>query len=254
MKSAKMNSAKNHRNVVLLVGLLTVLFSIVSCSGKVDTTIRNDSSARVAIRIDVPETLAARVRQLSDVSPKANLFDIARIKQEFSTRKSIQLIDASSGGPNSMTAVLWVPDLGALVKDTSLVPTGMITFEKVAAYGSNLSQHKLAVNITKDNASAAYQLFPGMDQSLIENLNPPALDKDPVSAQDYRTNLETVIIGKKAMPAFDACTLDVTVTLPKTATSGKGGTINGQTFKAKLPLFDILMLEKPIQMELVWPE
>jgi hypothetical protein len=220
----------------------------------VDATIRNDSSARVAVRIDVPETLATRVRQISDIPAKANLFDITRIKEEFSTRKSIQLIDASSGSANSMTAVLWIPDLNAFVKDTSLVPTGMIGFEKVAAYGNTPAGHKLTVNITKDNANAAYQLFPGMDQTLIENLNPPALDKDPVSAQDYRTNLETVIIGKKAMPAFDACMLDITVTLPKSATSGKGGTVNGQTFKVKLPLFDILMLEKPIQMEIVWPE
>jgi len=253
---ASRRGGKSGTVVFFALGIFAALCvcSLSSCSGKVDASIRNDSSARIALRIDVPDALATRVRQISSIPAKADLFDIARIKQEFAGRKSISLIDVSSGSTNSLTAVLWIPDLSAFVRDSSLVPAGMITYDTVPAYGSQPTQRELAVNITRDNAEAAYSLFPGMDEVLIENLNPPALDKDPVSAADYRTNLETVIIGKKAMPAFDACALEITITLPKTVTSAKGGSASGQVFKAKIPLFDILMLEKPLQMALRWPE
>ncbi|MCE5257227.1 MAG: hypothetical protein LLF89_10340 [Spirochaetaceae bacterium] len=253
LSTGRPRHAKGWLAIALGTSVLCIFF-MSSCSGRVDATIRNDASARISLRIDVPDTLAARVRQIGNIPAKAELFDIARIKAEFEGRKSISLVDVSSGSPNSLTSVLWIPDLNAFVKDSSLVPSGMITYNKVPAYGSQPAQRELALNITKDNAEAAYSLFPGMDEVLIENLNPPALDKDPVSAADYRTNLETVIIGKKAMPAFDACALEITVTLPKSASSAKGGSVNGQVFKAKIPLFDILMLEKPIQMELRWPE
>ncbi len=225
-----------------------------SCAGRLETTIRNDLSARMALRLEVPEALGARVRQIGGISPKADLFNSALLKEEFLGRKSIFLVDLSSPSPESLTSVIWVPSIAAFSADRSLVPAGMIELKSLPAGGSQPAQKELSVSLTRENAAAAFSLFPGIDKRLIDSLSPPALDADPISAAEYRMNLETVIIGKKAMPAFDACALELYITAPRTILSSSGGTVQGQVFKTKIPLFDMLTLETPIRFALRWAE
>lgn len=227
---------------------------IASCSGRLETTIRNDLSARMALRMEVPEALGARVRQIGGIPARAELFNTAKLKEEFAGRKSIFLVDVSAPSPESLTSVIWVPDIVAFSTDRSLVPSGMIELKTLPGSGSQPAQRELSVSLTRENASAAFSLFPGIDRNLIDSLSPPALEKDPISAAEYRMNLETVIIGRKAMPAFDACVLEVSITAPRTILSSSGGTAQGQVFKVKIPLFDMLTLETPIRFALRWAE
>ncbi|HWR11048.1 MAG TPA: hypothetical protein VN445_04465 [Rectinemataceae bacterium] len=228
--------------------------TLASCSGRLETTIRNDMSARMALRLEVPEALSARVRQIGGIASKSELFDVTALKEEFSGRKSIFLVDVSAPSPESLTSVIWVPDIRAFVDDRSLVPATMITFKSIPASGSQPAQRELSVSLTRDNAAAAFALFPGVDGKVLDSLSPPALEKDPITAEEYRMNLETVIIGKKTMPAFDACALDVAITAPRTILSSSGGTVQGQVFKVKIPFFDMLTLEKPISFSIRWAE
>ena len=225
-----------------------------SCSGRLETTIRNDMSARMAMRLEVPESLSARVRQIGGISPKAFLFDTSKLKEEFALRKSIFLVDISAPNPDSLTSVIWVPNIEAFTNDRSIVPTGMIELRTLPAAGSQPAQKELSVSLTRGNAAAAFSLFPGIDKKLIDSLSPPALEKDPITAAEYRMNLETVIIGKKAMPAFDACALELSITAPRSILSSSGGTAQGQVFKAKIPLFDLLTLDRPISFAVRWAE
>jgi hypothetical protein len=237
---------------LLKAGLFILLFAMTSCTAKLETTIRNDLSARMALRLDIPELLSSRVRQISGISPQASLFDVDQLKKEFAGRFSIFLIDVSTTGPDGLTSIVWVPDLIALSKDRTLVPEGLISVKTIPGSGTLPDQKELSVSINRKNASAAFKLFPGVDRKLLESMSPPALDPDPLSAAEYRMNLEQVIIGKRAMPAFDLCALDISLTAPKTIQSATGGTAQGQVFKARISLFDMLTLEKPIQFSLRW--
>ncbi|MGB4585794.1 MAG: hypothetical protein WBH66_01965 [Rectinemataceae bacterium] len=234
--------------------LLLCSLALASCAGRLDTTIRNDLSARMALRLEVPEALSARIRQLGDIPAKAELFDTARLKQEFAGRKSIFLVDISSPSPDSLTSVIWVPAIEEFAGDRSLVPTGMVALSTIPASGSQPAQRELSVALTRENAAAAFALFPGIDERLIDSLSPPILEDDPITAAEYRMNLETVIIGKKTMPAFDACSIDITITAPRTILLATGGTAQGQVFKTKISLFDMLTLEKPIAFAIRWAE
>lgn len=245
---------KRPARAVFLASLLMAALAFFSCSGRLETTIRNDLSARMAMRLELPETLSARVRQIGNISPKAALFDTAKLKEEFAGRKSIFLVDISSPSPDSLTSVIWVPDIETFAADRSIVPSGMIGLKAMPAAGTLPAQRELSVSLTRDNAAAAFALFPGIDRKLIDSLSPPALEKDPITAAEYRMNLESVIIGKKAMPAFDACALDISITTPKTILSSSGGTAQGQIFKVKIPLFDLLTLDKPIAFAVRWAE
>ena len=230
-----------------------LLLALASCTGRLEASIRGDMSARLALRMEVPEALAARVRQIGGISAKSSLFDSQALKEEFDTRKSIFLVDVSSPSLESLTSVIWIPSMSAFAADRSIVPAGMIELKSIPA-GSLPAQRELTVSITRDNAAAAFALFPGMNRKLIDSLAPPALEEEPVTTAEYRMNLETVIIGRKTMPAFDACSIDLSITAPRSITSASGGSYQGQVFKMKIPLFDLLTLEKPLRFTVRWAE
>lgn len=239
---------------LLVLSLFMACALALSCSGRLEASIRGDFSTRMSLRMDIPEALGARVRQFAQIPAKANIFDIARIRDEFAGRKAIFLVDASTPTADSLTSIIWIPDMTALIADTASVPAGMVEYRKLPAAGGQPVQREFAVNLSRNNAGAAFSLFPGVDRKLVDSLSPPALETDPITAAEYRMNLETVIIGKKAMPSFDACGIDISITAPKTILSCEGGSSSGQVFRSRISLFDLLVLEKPIRLALRWAD
>lgn len=251
MKRTIRSSSAAIATVTIIVALT---ISTISCSGNLDATLKSDGSVRAAVRLDIPDALSGRVRQFVGLGSRDPLFSTDAVRNQFLGRTSIMLVDVSSPTPDILTSVVWVQSLDVLIADTSLVPSGMIQYKKIPAQGSAPAMRELSVNLSKENAPYMIKLFPGVDTRIIDSLSPPALESDPVSADEYRLNLEQVIIGKKNMPAFDACTVDIAITAPKAISSASGGTFSGPVFHARLPLFALLTMEKPIAFSLRWPE
>ena len=249
---ARIGSVCRFPVVPALAALALSAMALASCSGGVDMLVRTDASARFSVRLEVPEALSQRVRQFGQIPPASPLFDAPGVRKEFGVRKSIHLIDVAVPDGDSMTSVLWIPDLAAFSQDRSVAPAGMLTYGRKTADAATAAGTELRIRLTRDNAAAAFALFPGMDRGLVDALSPPALEKDPVTAAEYRMNLESVILGKKLMPAFNACAVDITLNAPKTIVGSGGGTASGQVFKAKIPLFDLLTLEKPVEFWVRW--
>ena len=258
MKSAAKQKRNGWRNVISYVSILAlivfVFFNSTSCSGNLDATIKLDSSVRAAIRLDIPEALSVRVRQFVGLKPQDPLFSTEAVRKQFLEKTNIALVDVSSPTPDILTSVVWVQNLEALIADTSLVPPGMIRYQKIPQQGKTPAMRELSVNLSRENAPAMLKLFPGIDKRIIDSLSPPALEADPVSAEEYRLNLEQVIIGKKNMPAFDACAVNIAITAPKVIVSATDGSISGTVFRMRIPLFALLTLENPISFSLRWNE
>jgi hypothetical protein len=243
-----------YRFLILSLAALGLALSVLSCSARMDATVRSDLSARIALNMEVPGLLGERVRQISNIPQGAPLFDAPRLRTEFVGRKSINIIDLSVPNPNSMISTLYIPNLEVLSNDRTVAPEGLLALRSIQASGSSPAYRELAIRIDRQNAAAAFNLFPGVDKTLLASLSPPALDKDPLTAEEYRMNLEQVIIGKRAMPTFDLCGVDISFTAPKPIQAASGGTFQGQVFKGRIGLFDLLTLEKPVTLSIRWIE
>ncbi|HBE45917.1 MAG TPA: hypothetical protein DHU26_10115 [Spirochaetaceae bacterium] len=252
--SHKIDALVSFAALLVVVAATATAILFVSCSGSLDATLKTDGSVRAAVRLDVPDALSGRVRQFVGLGSREPLFNTEAVRNQFLGRTSIMLVDASTPSPEVLTSVVWVPNIDALIADTSLVPQGMIQFRKIPAQGSAPAMRELSVSLSRENAPYMLKLFPGVDKRIVESLSPPALEPDPVSAAEYRLNLEQVIIGKKYMAAFDACAVDIVITVPRAIAAAAGGSFSGPIFRAKLPLFDLLTLEKPIVFSVRWPE
>jgi shikimate kinase len=93
--------------------------------------------------------------------------------------------------------------------------------------------------------------MPGIDPNLLDALSPPALEEDPVTVEEYKTMLKTVL-GEKAMPAMEAAAIKLSITAPGVVIGSGGGSLSGSTLSAKLPIIDLLVLEKPIEVWIRW--
>ncbi|TXT50765.1 MAG: hypothetical protein FD137_220 [Spirochaetes bacterium] len=251
-----MNPTRNPvlRFFALSLTALGLALSALSCSAKLDATVRNDLSARIALNMEVPGVLGERMRQISNIPQSSPLFDAPRLRKEFLGRKSINIVDLSVSTPDSMFSTLYIPNLEVLSNDRSVAPEGLLTLRSIPASASSPAYRELGIKIDRQNAAAAFNLFPGVDKTLLASLGPPALDKDPLTAQEYRMNLEQVIIGKRAMSAFDLCGVDISFSAPKPIHAASGGTFQGQVFKGRIGLFDLLTLEKPVTLSIRWVE
>jgi hypothetical protein len=58
--------------------------------------------------------------------------------------------------------------------------------------------------------------------------------------------------GAAIAKEIETATVRVSIELPGTATSVRGGTITGRRADFSLPLVDLLVLEKPIVIEVAW--
>jgi hypothetical protein len=67
-------------------------------------------------------------------------------------------------------------------------------------------------------------------------------------------NLETAVIGKKAMPSFDQAGVDISIKAPAAILASGGGQVSGTTLNVRITLFDLLTLEKPVEFWLRWKD
>jgi len=227
----------------------TVLFS--ACSAQAFTVIKADGGASISVQASVPETIAVKFRKLASVGessgsgPAGSFFDAAAIRSSLAKKPGISVLSLEQPSPYSINLKLSVRSLDELAAFPDLKSAGVLAFSR----GPLWTECRL--RLVRGEASALSSLMPGIDPNLLDALSPPALEEDPVTAEEYKTMLKTVL-GEKAMPAMEAAAIKLNITAPGAVIGSGGGSLSGSTLSAKLPIIDLLVLEKPIEIWIRW--
>lgn len=232
--------------VLGLVMALTVVSLGTSCAGKVDMELGSGGDAKIAIKSEFPAALAARIRDFGKIPADTYLFDTVAARASLQARPGVKVESIEAPNRDTITAVVRASDLARLATEGDIAEAKLVKLTKDKAWT------ELRVSLSRENAGKVYALIPGVDKRLVESLSPPALEEDPVTSAEYRMNLETAVIGKKAMPSFDMAGIDLSIKAPGPIIASGGGTVSGSTFRARLKLFDILTLEKPVELWIRW--
>ena len=233
---------------------LVLVLLLGSCSAKLDGSIRGDGSARIDFQTEIPSPIAAKLRRLSasaspargaQVGAAAPLFDLKSIRASIAARPELGLIELSQPTPESVKGAIFVKSLERFAKSPDLADSGALS------YATGPGWAELEIRLERGNSAALTALLPGVDPYLLDALSPPALEEEGVSAAEYRAMLKSVL-GEKAMPAMDAAAIGISLTAPNTVLASEGGALEGQTLKARIPMLDALVLEKPVELRLRW--
>jgi hypothetical protein len=226
-----------------------VLFS--ACSAHTSTVIRADGGAVISVQASIPEAIAVKFRKLASIdgssSPGAagSFFDAAAIRSSLEKKPGVSVLSLEQSGPNSIHLELSVRSLDEIAASPDLKNTGVLTLSRSPLWT------ECRFHLARGKASALSSLMPGIDPNLLDALSPPALEEDPVTAEEYKTMLKTVL-GETAMPAMEAAAIKLNITAPGEVIDSGGGSLSGSTLSTKLPIIDLLVLEKPIDVWIRW--
>jgi hypothetical protein len=234
--------------------LAATLFLLSSCSASVSSTINADGGARISVQAEIPAALSEKFRKLASAgsssqaakaSSSTPFFDAAAIRKSLAARPGIGLVDLTQPSPDSIRVELTARSLEELAASADLKGSGILAISK----GSGWTEFRF--HLERGGAKALSTLFPGIDPQLMEALSPPALEDDPVSLEEYKTMLKSVL-GAKAMPAMEAAALRLSITAPGSVTASGGGSLSESTLTATIPIVEALALEKPFDIWLRW--
>ncbi|HUX38970.1 MAG TPA: hypothetical protein VMV44_13805 [Rectinemataceae bacterium] len=226
---------------LLALGAIVALLS--ACSARLDSRLDAAGGADVSAKVSMPESLAAKLRAMAGMPASVPLFDASAARKALEARPGVSAVKASCPDPDSLDLAVSVTDLAAALAAPDIA--GLV--ERDATGGTQ----RLRIRLSREHGKALLALVPGLDPSLVEALSPPALGGDDYSKQDYREALGS-IIGTKSLPALDAASVSMTVKVPGDIVSYSGGKAEGSTWSVSVPLLDILVLEKPIELTLSW--
>jgi hypothetical protein len=234
--------------IIIIAGALIPL--LASCSASVSSVIRADGGARISVKAEVPAPLAAKLRKLGAVGssvPTGPFFDVAALRASIAARPAFTLIDIAQPSPDSIRVEVSARSLEELAASPDLKGSGLITVSRGADWT------ELRFRLERGGAKALAALFPGIDPYLMDALSPPALEEDPVTTDEYKSMLESVL-GEKAMPVMEAATVNLTFSAPGAVIGSGGGSLLGSILTAKISLIQALVLEKPIEVWLRWKQ
>ena len=253
-----MSSRIRPATFLLVSALFMGLFLVVSCSGRYDFVLRPDGSADLAFSASLEPQTARLVTNLASFAREGGaasepLLDAARLAASLGSSASVSSISLRNPDMRSVAGTMKVTDLERFLADPSP--------ENKA--GSSISANRF---VRIERSSSGGRIFLSLDRrsgaALLGNLSPDIFDYvsallAPVATgEDLGTAAYLALVesmyGKGVASEIAAAGIRASVELPGEAVSARGGTVRGRKVDFSLPLVDLLVLERPIELEATW--
>ncbi|MBP7264152.1 MAG: hypothetical protein KBB32_08250 [Spirochaetia bacterium] len=222
-------------------------FLSASCAGSASLVLRPDRSALIDVSVRLPAQLEAKLRSLSGVQ-SGPLFSAEAVSEGASDSGLVvrSSRNEAAGYQGSFTAA----DLDQFIRSAGLA--GALTVKRGSGWAS------LSLTIDRGTAPALVSLFPGLDQDLLEALQPPALYDNPVSQDEYRSML-VALLGTQAASALDTLDFSLSISVPGPILESEGFSaprpgLAASSRELAVPVLRALTLERPLSFFIKWKE
>ena len=232
-------------------GALFLCIVLSSCSARIDATLRADGSAEARVSASIEARTAALIRNLSGLSgvqADRPVLDAAALSASLRASPAVRSAALRNIDDRRVSGILSIGDFRLLASDSAARGSGSRPFvlvEKVEKGG--------AVHVHLDRTSAGSvltALSPEIGEYL-EALMAPAATGEELTKSEY-LSLVSSVYGSSVSAEIASAELELALTLPLPASSVTGGRISGGIAEFTIPLVDLLVLEKPIDLSAVW--
>jgi hypothetical protein len=231
---------------MIAAAFLAASFLFSACSSKLTARLELNGSVRLSLAAEVPAAISAKLRSLAgSPSTTAPLFDAAAMRKAAAERPGMRISRLNLPTPDSVDLELTIADLAVFLSTPDLADGELLTLTRGQGWT------ELRVRLARGQAGTLSSILPGVDPYLIEALAPPALEEEPLSAEEYATVLKSVL-GDKAAEAFEAGAMHVKIEAPAAVLGSGGGQVSGRALDVSMALLDLLVLEEPVEFWLRW--
>ncbi len=241
---------KHRLPVAAALAFLALL--LLSCSVRPEVTLNADGSGEAVVRVTVQKFLAEYLLDLAEFagaakSRDAGMFDEKEIRAAFEGKPGVTVKGVRIPKPEELELRLAFRSIDDLVRgQKELADTGIVTFR------NDGGTRTLRLHLDQKNFAKISSLLPSSDGSTETILSVFGPQQGvAITEAEYLEAMEFTL-GEQGPKAIEDSSVDVTVTVNGKLVSQKGGTAKGSVVTFRIPLLKLLMLNEPLDYEIVF--
>jgi hypothetical protein len=244
------------KKAIFFVLLPAILPLLADCSGRIDGKLRQDGSTELGLKINIEPRMTAMLRSLSSLggasrapaNPNAPVISGSAIARSMAVAPGILSADLANTGPSGIAGTI----RASRVNDLFALPGAperkrFVTLESAGETGNN----RLRILLDREIAPLLLAMISPDIRDYLSALFAPAATGDSFSKAEY-LDLVGDIYGKALAEELAAASLAVTIDFPGAIGAVQGGTFAGTAANFTIALADILVLETPLEYEVIW--
>jgi hypothetical protein len=240
----------NHRFLIALAALPLLLLS--SCASRQEISLNPDGSGEAVVHVTVQKFFSDYLMDLSEFSgstrPRsAGMFDDKGIRAALEKRPGVVVKAIKVVSPLELELNLAFKNIDDLVRgQKELTDTGIVTFRNDAG------TRTLRFHLDQKNFAKIAALVPSSDGSTetILGVFGPQQGVTVTEAEYLETMAFT--LGDPGPQGIKDSSITAAVTVNGKLVSQKGGTVKGNTVTFQIPLLKLLILNEPLDYEIVF--
>ena len=218
-----------------------------SCAARISGPLNADGSGNFKITASLEPGTAALIRRISaftGTTPAANssILDGAAIAKSMSTAPGISNVSFVNQGPTAIDGQVQISKINDFLASGG---TGFISFEQTSSGGRCL------ININRETGPQILNMLSPDITGYLSALMAPIATGETLSKAEY-LGLVGTIYGRVISDEIASSRINVSISFPSTVRSVKGGTSSGRQAIFDIALVDLLVLETPLNYEVIW--
>jgi hypothetical protein len=241
---------KIQKSAVKFFGIAAALLLLDSCSAAVSGKIESDASGVLSIKAALEPKTAAALRSLGALggrqgAAKAAVLDSQAINRSLKAAPGITDAALKNTSAEALEGTISVNRIGDFLASAG-TGSRFITFEPLGTSGG-----RLGIQVDRESSPALIARISRDTADYLSVLMAPAATGEKLGTAEYLELVRSVygdgIAGEMAGARFSAV-----LTVPGTIKTVRGGSFQGRQARFEAALLDILVLEQPLEYEIVW--
>jgi hypothetical protein len=244
----------------LLAGctILTIFF-LSNCSGRINGNLRRDGSAELSLEIRLEPRMSALIRSLSALSGSTTaekdmpIINAAAIAKSMAAAPGIESVNLQNRNSSSIAGTVRIARIDEFLALPDAIAAGntagkrFITYIPVNPPGDS----RLLIALDRNTAPLVLTMISADIRDYLSALMAPAATGESLSRAEY-LKLVSDFYGQALADEIAAAGITVSIGFPGQIRAVKGGTFTGTQARFDLPLAELLVLENPLEYEVVW--
>jgi hypothetical protein len=236
-------------NKILPAFFFALLLGFSSCASQINGSLAGDGQANLGIGAELKPGMSALIGRFTAISgaakPGAPLLDGPSIAASMSEAPGITSVSFVNKTPSSIEGQINISRINDFL--SSGKASGFISFEQKNSAGEGYC----AVNLNLSSGPQILTLISPEISMYLNALMAPIATGEILTKPEYLTLVGSVY-GKGIADEISGSAIRASVNFPGAIQRVKGGTFSGRKADFEIPLLDLLVLETPLNYEVVW--
>jgi len=226
--------------------LVTFMLSFASCATQISGSLRADGQADLNVFAALEPRMAGLIMGFAaaaGIAPGTAILDGPAISASMAHAPGIASVSLSNTSPVSIEGQMQSSHIGELLAAGG---TDFITFEQRAGGGG-----RFTASLDRDSGRDILALISPDITNYLAALMAPVATGEVMTREEYLF-LVGAVYGSAIAAEIAGATIRAWIDFPGPIQSVRGGTFSGSRAEFAIPLLDILVLETPLNYEVVW--